>query len=999
MHVARRLIGSFTICFLNFCLPIAAAEAAAPAALKSEIAESRLEPAGAVAAASISLNAGLARLELRQGVLLPASRIGGKVVEMVFLGSGRISVTPPDEIEAGQLELFTGGRKLDEEFDQAVLVVGLDAAAAALLRRTHVAPSPEQAQEGAKVYARWKGSPERRQLHVEGGILINAAGDPSYQGFFAGWFHGKTQGDFLYLVEPGEREQVTLGQFVHLDASEKEKRKLLRQIHREQRRGRLIGVEVENLGQWNNWLSAALRNKEGKPAPGVEPFEPSKYTLDVRLSDNAETLSGRARIDLAPLVVGARALNLRLDSDLAVSAVADGAGAGLVFLRSGRDLSVLLPSAPGKGETAAVVIDYSGKVITKEGRSFELTDTQEWYPRTGTGDHAAYDVTFHWPHNLDLLACGRRAGGGEGKDGERWERRVVEAPINGFGFEVGHFRIEKLKAGHVEITLALDPGGANLTSKARDDISAALTESLAYFEQVFGPLPLDQLTVVTAPRGFSQSMFGFITLSDLMMADLGFFNLLLGLEDRRTVIAHEVAHQWWGHLVGWESYRDQWISEAMANYAAVLYERNRLKGKDKEFHLGPTSGWQHALTHATADGRPYESIGPVVLGSRLLSSKSGDAYTAIVYKKGAVILDMLASTLTEEKFLSVLHQLVAEVDRRAVSTEAFLALITRFADLDLRWFADRYVYGTGLPEVYYTYRFERDEGAGAWTAKVAARQKAPYRFRYRVVRSPEGRLDVARERLDQASVAEALLVVPVEVAIYDPARPPAKTKRKGGDKAANATYVGRVLLRGESSDLALKIPKEPKGLWLDPQHRVFGRFFNESRSPKRVLMVQGFDAANAGHAAEAEALFERARAAPVEVVEEGGSDKGDLKKEGRILDGEIDLGLARLHLGQGKDAQAEKELDQARNPATDAGGWMAEEAKVLEARLAMRRGDFNRAFRRLHGGIFAGSGVDSTEGRLLLAIAAQATGRKDDLAEAMKALKDSGAEMALLAGK
>jgi len=709
-------------------------------------------------------------------------------------------------------------------------------------------------------------------------------------------------------------------------------------------------------------------------------------------------LSGRARIELAPLVVGARAVNLRLDSDLAVSGVADGAGAGLVFLRSGRDLTVLLPVAPGKDEPAVVVIEYAGKVIKKDGRSFELTDTQEWYPRTGSGDYATYDVTFHWPRNLDLLACGRRAEGGEGRNGEAWEQRVVETPINGFAFEIGHFHFEKLKAGHIEVTLALDPGGKDLPSKARDDIGSAVTGSLAYLEQVFGPLPFDQLTVVTVPRGFSQSTFGFITLSDLMMADLGIFNLLLGLEDRRTVVAHEVAHQWWGHLVGWQSYRDQWISEAMANYAAMLYERNRLDVKG--FHLGPTAGWQHALTRTTADGRPLESIGPVVLGSRLLSSKSSDAYSAIVYKKGAVILDMLASTLTEEKFLPVLRQLVSEVSGRPVSTEAFLALISRNAGLDLRWFGDRYVYGTGLPEVYYTFRFERGESAGSgWTAKITARQKSPYRFRYRVVGAPGGRLDVARERLDQTSVADALLVVPVEIEVHDPARPPAKGRGKGGERAANATFVGRMLVRGETSDLTIRLQHEPTALSLDPQHRVFGRFFNESRNPKRVLMVQGFDTATAGHDGEAEALFERAKAAPVEVAEEGGSDKGEIRKEGRILDGEIALGLARLHLAQGKNGQAEQELDGSRNAVAEGRGWMAEELKVLDARLALSRGDFNRAFRRLHGGIFSGSAVDSTEGKLLLAIAAQATGRKDELAEALKAVKDSGADVALLTAK
>ncbi len=263
-----------------------------------------------------------------------------------------------------------------------------------------------------------------------------------------------------------------------------------------------------------------------------------------------------------------------------------------------------------------------------------------------------------------------------------------------------------------------------------------------------------------------------------------------------------------------------------------------------------------------------------------------------------------------------------------------------------------------------------------------------------MVRTPEGRLDVAREQLEQTSIAEALLVVPVAVEIFDPARPPARGRGRGSERAANATFMGHVLLRGETSDLVVKLPKEPKALALDPQHRVFGRFFNESRSPKRVLMAQGFAAAAAGREGDAEAIFQRARSAPVEVAAEGGSDKGELRREGRVLDGEIALGLARLHLAQGKEKEAEQDLDQSRNAASEA-RWMDDELRVLDARLAMRRGDLTRAFRQLHGGLFSG-GVDSTEGQLLLAIVAQATGRKDELAEALKAVKQSGADVALL---
>jgi len=277
--------------------PAPASAPADPAALRRELEAAHLEPARAVAVKNLKMNAGLATLRLEEGVLLPASPVGGKTVELVFLGRGRITLDPPDRVESGQLELFTGGTRLDEEFKEAVLVVGLDAAVGAILRKPAAQPDAATLKRAEELYKQWRGKPERKQLNVETGILGDALGDPSYQGYFAAWFKGGGAGDFLYLLEPDSREQVTLGHFVALEATEKQKRKLLRQIEREQRKGRLVGLELDDLGQWDTWLAASLRDKEGKPAPGGAAFEPEKYTLDVTVGEDVR-LSGRARLDL-----------------------------------------------------------------------------------------------------------------------------------------------------------------------------------------------------------------------------------------------------------------------------------------------------------------------------------------------------------------------------------------------------------------------------------------------------------------------------------------------------------------------------------------------------------------------------------------------------------------------------------------------------------------------------------------------------------------------------
>jgi len=288
--------------FLTAVLP-ASAEVLEPSALRREIGALRLDPEHAVTLDNVKLAAGLAQLQLN-GILFPTSPVGGKVVEMVFLGEGRVTLEPPDPIEAGQLELFTGQSRLDAGFGEAVLVVGLDAAVDAMLGKTPAQPDAVTSARAEVLYDEWRGRREREVLGVERSLLADALHDPSAEGYFAALFRSigaGEPGDFVYLVDPASREQVTLGRFTPLDATEKEKRRILKEISREQRKGRLIGLELDDLGTWDTWLSASLRDAQGKPRPGSPAFEPSKYTLDVTIDDKLR-LSGSARIDLAAAI-------------------------------------------------------------------------------------------------------------------------------------------------------------------------------------------------------------------------------------------------------------------------------------------------------------------------------------------------------------------------------------------------------------------------------------------------------------------------------------------------------------------------------------------------------------------------------------------------------------------------------------------------------------------------------------------------------------------------
>jgi Tfp pilus assembly protein PilF len=169
-----------------------------------------------------------------------------------------------------------------------------------------------------------------------------------------------------------------------------------------------------------------------------------------------------------------------------------------------------------------------------------------------------------------------------------------------------------------------------------------------------------------------------------------------------------------------------------------------------------------------------------------------------------------------------------------------------------------------------------------------------------------------------------------------------------------------------------------------------------------MLLYRGIDAAAAGKAAEAESLYKQALTAPVEVSVAADTasrlEKDSLKKRGRDLDARIELGLARLYLEQGQDAQAQESLDRAHKVLARYEGWVGEELKLIQSRLEMRRGAYDKAFKRLRKGLLGGGDLDSTEGYVLLAIAAQATGNQKEMEEAVKTAKENGADLAALMG-
>ncbi len=494
-------------CVLAWLVVPGAVAALEPAELLTRIRGSSLVPADAVALRNVKLEMGPAIFEMQRGILFPAAPVAGRTVELVFIGQARFLLEAPDEIEAGQLELFTGERALEAPVEEAVLVLANEEAVAELLR----GPPPHEVRpelraRAEEIHRRWLDRTERRRAGVESAIFKLLVGDEAFQQYFALWGHSFELGDFVYQLDPEEQEQITLASFHPIELTGWERLRVKHHIRVQQRKGRWLDVRVEDLGAWDVWMSRSWSPSRGPVLPGTVGFESEHYELDVTLQRRGLLLEGRARLHIKAETAGRRVLRLELMRDLRISRIADAEGRELFFFRSGYETAFLLTEPSTVGETIFLDVMYGGPALEwTADKSYDLQDTSNWYPRCGTVDRATYDVTLRWPKKYEVLASGRLVD--RGREGRFIrERRRLDLPSIAFSFAVGNFVIERRQVGDTAVAVAFSRRGRVRPSpEARSGIVDAVSGSLEFFEDVFGDYPLDELTVVTVPRKFSQS--------------------------------------------------------------------------------------------------------------------------------------------------------------------------------------------------------------------------------------------------------------------------------------------------------------------------------------------------------------------------------------------------------------------------------------------------------------------------------------------------------------
>ena len=715
-----------------------------PRALYDALNALRADGAHVYTVKDLTLRRDVVSFTFTEGKLAFLQPLGGRITGAVFSGRGHVIATPHERGERRSLAQFIGVPILDQPFSDVYIRFSDDTAAE--LQRQLTQEEDEPSSDPA-FNAHWDplvaGLAPTHSLRI---LMDWLAADPIP--YFYILLQTGSAGPVEISVDYRRDEQVNIGQPHFIDG-------------------------VRSYDMW-----ASFRT-ENSPDDKGEAFLPLDYRVDSSIAEDL-SLQGKTTLHLRAGRSGERVVAVELSRHLIVDEVRGDDGQPLPYFqndelfrrdsaRRGNDfILAVLPAGKTAGADFHLQISYHGSVIADAGNgAYFVGERGAWYAHIGGEHFTPYDLTFHWPKRLTLVATGIESEvreDAESKTG-RWRS---EMPFPTAGFNLSQYQMASTtgqpkiqvyanKVLEEAIMARLQPGGPNALpppsmlnhykdadplsgaadqppppspTSALKQLGANMQDSIHFFENVNGAFPFDHLDVAQIPGSFGQGWPGLVYLSTLAFLPPE-TQERAGLDEwaqsgaRDLMPFHEVAHQWWGNLTGAASYRDVWIQEAIANYLALWYSDTKKPGQHR------LANWlEHYRAELTSKipeadhsgDHSIEEVGPLVLGSRLSSLKVPDAYALLIYGKGTWVIHMLREMLRDPsaasgkdpdaRFREMLRAILAEHRFRPLSTADFQRAVeqhmTPTMDLEgthrMDWFFDQWVRGTDLPR--YTVKFE-----------------------------------------------------------------------------------------------------------------------------------------------------------------------------------------------------------------------------------------------------------------------------------------------------
>ena len=720
------------------------------------------------------------------GVVYLAGPVNGQVTGAVFLGDGKVSFeTPPSDFEQQNIKRLLGTDAIESDFRTAVFRFTDDTA------KQFGQPRTEAVNDRAQKLAT---DLEPRILRETGAnlaarIAISMLNGEAPGVFFAN-FEGGKRGRFSFLLD--HQTRIPVANF-DINAGEK---------------GLVFGYDsTSGTEVWAAFYS--LEDYERRSAEYSDThdlIDVKDYNMDIDLRDHKKRLRLLARLTAETKTGNVQAINFRLGEDLpetpdwrlskqlrVKSVKLDGAELATAQEDWEGGMTVFFPKALPAHAKLILDFEIEGDFMYDAETVNDChypRSNESWYPRHGYLDRATFNLTYRHPKKLHIASVGARLNeevNPEDKDTAVTKYQMLQ-PVALVTFALAPFErhqdLIKWEKGDTPTPLEFNSLSGDYKAIKEDFILAELSNSVRYFNAIFGEYPYPSFSAAFHPFGFGQ---GFPSLLMIPAADRASKNTY-------QFVAHETAHQWWGGIVAWRSYRDQWLSEGFAEYSGLLYTglrdsqgaKNELLGSLRESLRNPP------MTETGVGKGRLVDVGPIILGHRLSTRKTFGAYQTLIYNKGALVLRMLHFMLSDpatgdgEPFFEMMTDFVNRYRNQTASTDDFRRVVNehfartpiskKYSMPNLDWLFQEMVYQTALPS---------------------------YELQYQFADQPDGKVVVSGTLTQGNTPSDWVMVLPLKFSFGN-----------------NQQAFGTVIVQGPSTPFQILLPMRPKKVELDPEHWI-----------------------------------------------------------------------------------------------------------------------------------------------------------------------------------
>jgi aminopeptidase N len=338
----------------------------------------------------------------------------------------------------------------------------------------------------------------------------------------------------------------------------------------------------------------------------------------------------------------------------------------------------------------------------------ETTEARHWYPSHDfPNEKFTTEIICHVPREMVVLSNGRKLGetvdAATGMKAVHW--KTDKPHVNYLvSLVAGYFKKIETRYNDLPMAFYTPTSQIHLAERSFEDT----LDCMAYLEEEIGVKypweKYDQVCVQDFMWGGMENT-SITTLTDRTLSAPE----METLASSQGLVAHELAHQWFGDLVTCKDWAHVWLNEGFATYYTLLYDRHK-NGRESFLHGLWETGNRVLDRSVEQDHRPivYREY------DRDIEALS-PSYMA--YNKGAWVLHMLREQLGEDVFRTVVRTYLERHAYESVVTHDFIRILEEISGRSLDGFFDQWVFRRHHPYLKIDYTWEESNQMARFTVR------------------------------------------------------------------------------------------------------------------------------------------------------------------------------------------------------------------------------------------------------------------------------------------